>query len=290
MAVAVLCCDCGCSIPDRTSRRGAPKCDACRKRRNGRPVARVEKTCTVCGRVFKHYARTVTCSPECRTQRDRHLALARHRANHPRREVECVCGIRFEPTHGRQLYCSPDCRPRPTVDEAERWARIKADAGKLDKAREKNRRAHRKRQRGTRRQRAQAKLHKAAIGKPVRRTWVMGSCVRCSEPFVASYATHHCSRKCQLADKADRHKAAKRAGFVERVFRAKLYERDNWHCQLCHKPVLMEKPVPHPLAPTLDHIVPLAVGGDHSYANTQLAHFICNSRKGAGPAQLRMVA
>jgi 5-methylcytosine-specific restriction endonuclease McrA len=31
----------------------------------------------------------------------------------------------------------------------------------------------------------------------------------------------------------------------------------------------------------LDHIVPLARGGEHSYANTQPAHPTCNRRKGA---------
>jgi 5-methylcytosine-specific restriction endonuclease McrA len=39
--------------------------------------------------------------------------------------------------------------------------------------------------------------------------------------------------------------------------------------------------VPHPLAPTLDHIVPLARGGHHTRDNTQCAHFSCNTRKGA---------
>ena len=46
---------------------------------------------------------------------------------------------------------------------------------------------------------------------------------------------------------------------------------------------------PHPHSATLDHIVPLAAGGAHSYANVQCAHFICNSVKGAGGiGQLRL--
>lgn len=31
----------------------------------------------------------------------------------------------------------------------------------------------------------------------------------------------------------------------------------------------------------IDHVVPLALGGEHSYANVQAAHKKCNSRKGA---------
>ena len=42
--------------------------------------------------------------------------------------------------------------------------------------------------------------------------------------------------------------------------------------------------VPEPLAATLDHIVPLSCGGEHSEANVQLAHFLCNSTKSDGQA------
>jgi 5-methylcytosine-specific restriction endonuclease McrA len=33
------------------------------------------------------------------------------------------------------------------------------------------------------------------------------------------------------------------------------------------------------MAPSLDHILPLARGGAHDHSNLQLAHRICNSRK-----------
>jgi len=38
--------------------------------------------------------------------------------------------------------------------------------------------------------------------------------------------------------------------------------------------------VPHPLAPTIDHLIPLADGGSDSPANVATAHFLCNSTKG----------
>jgi 5-methylcytosine-specific restriction endonuclease McrA len=72
------------------------------------------------------------------------------------------------------------------------------------------------------------------------------------------------------------------------VWRAKVYERDAYVCRICHKAVKRDALVPHPKAPTLDHIVPLADGGLHCYANVQLAHFMCNSRKSAGNAQLNL--
>lgn len=36
---------------------------------------------------------------------------------------------------------------------------------------------------------------------------------------------------------------------------------------------------PDPLAASIDHIVPLAVGGTNDPANLQLSHFRCNWRK-----------
>jgi 5-methylcytosine-specific restriction endonuclease McrA len=53
----------------------------------------------------------------------------------------------------------------------------------------------------------------------------------------------------------------------------------------------MSRLVPHPKAPTIDHIVPLAAGGDDIKANVQLAHFLCNSVKSnqGGNEQLILV-
>jgi len=52
----------------------------------------------------------------------------------------------------------------------------------------------------------------------------------------------------------------------------------------------MKQVVPHPKAPTVDHIVPVSEGGDDTRANVQLAHFVCNSVKGArGSQQLALI-
>jgi len=89
----------------------------------------------------------------------------------------------------------------------------------------------------------------------------------------------------------DRRRARKRNAFVANVSRSAIYERDKWTCQLCGKRVLKSKVVPHPRAPVLDHIVPLAKGGTHEPANVQLACFLCNSVKSDNPAgeQLRLL-
>ena len=74
-----------------------------------------------------------------------------------------------------------------------------------------------------------------------------------------------------------RRRAQQQAAKVERIYRQVVYERDEGHCGICYRKV-----DPHDFH--LDHVVPLARGGEHSYDNIQLAHPRCNIRKGARAA------
>lgn len=73
------------------------------------------------------------------------------------------------------------------------------------------------------------------------------------------------------ARKAKR-RARARGAHVEHVNRLVVLERGDGVCGICGGDV-------DPLRFDVDHIVPLARGGEHSYANTQPAHPSCNSRK-----------
>lgn len=97
--------------------------------------------------------------------------------------------------------------------------------------------------------------------------------------------------KRRLREKNDRRRVQKRGGGHERVDRQRVFERDGYRC-FCGKPLDMTKVAPHhPLAPTIDHIVPLSKGGDHNYANVRAAHFACNVRRGnrGGNEQLALI-
>jgi len=87
-----------------------------------------------------------------------------------------------------------------------------------------------------------------------------------------------------------RRRARKRGARVETFHRADLAARDGWRCGLCSKPIDPDLAWPHPKSPSVDHVVPLAMGGEHSLANAQLAHLVCNTRKGTKAAgeQLRL--
>lgn len=51
-------------------------------------------------------------------------------------------------------------------------------------------------------------------------------------------------------------------------------------CGICGRPVDMHLKYPHPMSPTIDHIIPIARGGHPSaLENLQLAHRCCNREK-----------
>lgn len=66
----------------------------------------------------------------------------------------------------------------------------------------------------------------------------------------------------------------------EPVDRLAVFERDRWMCQLCGTKVDRSLVWPDPRSASLDHLVPISVGGAHTYANTACAHLECNLRKG----------
>lgn len=73
------------------------------------------------------------------------------------------------------------------------------------------------------------------------------------------------------------------APVVERVNRQDIIKRDRGICHICKKRVA-------PKDMSLDHLVPLVHGGEHTARNLAVAHKVCNSKRGAGrlPAQLRL--
>ncbi len=64
-----------------------------------------------------------------------------------------------------------------------------------------------------------------------------------------------------------------RAAFIEHVDPLIVLELHDGVCGICGNDV-------DPFQFHVDHIVPLAVGGLHNYANTQPAHPVCNYKKG----------
>jgi 5-methylcytosine-specific restriction endonuclease McrA len=57
-------------------------------------------------------------------------------------------------------------------------------------------------------------------------------------------------------------------------------ERDRWRCGLCGQRIQRNVDHLHPRSLTMDHMIPLARGGDDVPENVQAAHRQCNSIKG----------
>jgi endogenous inhibitor of DNA gyrase (YacG/DUF329 family) len=78
-----------------------------------------------------------------------------------------------------------------------------------------------------------------------------------------------------------RRRARKRGARVESYKDIEIWERDGYRCGICGEPTERQRPNQYrPLAPTIDHIVPLVAGGTDEPANVQCAHWLCNSLKG----------
>lgn len=129
---------------------------------------------------------------------------------------------------------------------------------------------------------------------PKTERWV--KCIKCAGLVWSRIDRVRCEA-CKLISRREYKREAKHARrarmrAVEFVGIRYLIQRDRGRCQLCGKKVDATKSVPHPLAPTTDHIVPLdpkAGEGRHERRNCQLAHFECNWRKGnRGTDQLRL--
>jgi len=102
------------------------------------------------------------------------------------------------------------------------------------------------------------------------------------------YCSKKCSRKAsrriERANGTHRVSCARRAkrlreATIEMINPFKVFERDGWTCWLCGVGCVRGAEHPDSMAATVDHVIPLAKGGEHSYANVRCAHFICNSRK-----------
>lgn len=99
------------------------------------------------------------------------------------------------------------------------------------------------------------------------------------------------SRRARRRRDKQRRRALKLGVISEPYTLAEIAKRDRFRCGLCRRKVNMKLVVPHPKAPTIDHVLPFACRGDDTRANVQLAHFACNCIKsdGGGGEQLALL-
>lgn len=115
-------------------------------------------------------------------------------------------------------------------------------------------------------------------------------CKQCGDMFIGN--TKYCSKQCR--DKKHQHiksrkriSNAKENGKIDYTITLdKLIKRDNNICYICNKECNIldyiykgNTFIAGNYYPSIDHVIPLAKGGTHTWNNIRLAHRICNSRK-----------
>ena len=119
------------------------------------------------------------------------------------------------------------------------------------------------------------------------------TCLNCLERFTLKKRNGQifCSKTCQTRYKARKRKLVLRGLNPVPLSVVVLHRRDAGRCLLCGKRVKLSRKYPHPEAATVDHIVPITMGGSNTYDNAQLAHARCNKAKGNRlcGSQLRLI-
>lgn len=131
------------------------------------------------------------------------------------------------------------------------------------------------------------------------------TCRQCHQsfdaPFTGGGRSGFCSEECRkVRSKAlqKRHRGPRKyrerarpgAVVLRGVTRTKVFDRDRYRCQLCKRRTPMHLSGSYePNAPELDHIIPLALGGNHTWENVQCVCRACNIAKAAKvQGQLRL--
>jgi 5-methylcytosine-specific restriction endonuclease McrA len=124
-------------------------------------------------------------------------------------------------------------------------------------------------------------------------------CADCSEPVepgrsrcaehlrrnvvaVARYGeTHPTSESRREGDRrrTARRRARRHGCDAEPYDRTAIFERDDWTCWLCGEAIVPALAWPNPRSPSIDHVIPLVLGGPDAPKNLRAAHLACNVRK-----------
>lgn len=273
--------------PGRLRRFCSPECKVEAASSAGRAVA-----CATCGNEFnRRHAGQIVCGLSCR-RRDPFVGPRNRKVSRPPlREVACCgCGMnvvrraRVPGQADRGRYCSWPCyqstraRVAYEVDALRRIAR--------------NWKSRRTRAPGNVAVIAEvAALRRIAryVERPARYSIACRSCGtgmvvlrrKGLHRIVCDPCKAETNKRLSRIAKAKR-RAVERGSDAENIDPIAVFARDGWACRLCGvKTPKHLRGSYSPQAPELDHVVPLAAGGRHTWGNVQCACRRCNGLKGA---------
>lgn len=267
------------------------------------------RICSVCSAGFSGRYNQLTCSPACGVEHDRRRSFQYQRAKReltPKLRYPPIpcnkCDTVFTPKNKKSRFCSPKCchsvagsafkKRLAERNLAKRQAqpRVCQQCGEHFRARTYqqaycSRQCHSQSDRDRFNSRYVSKRAELAnrICSECKREYQprdsrqVGCSLQCGRAISSRVGAH--TRRVRLA-----------GSFVERVDPFAVFDRDGWTCQQCGTatPKRLRGKI-NPRAPELDHIVPVARGGEHSYRNTQCLCRKCNTSKGArSKGQMRL--
>lgn len=291
---------------ERNPRRWCSEACRVRTHRYGSGLA-PQLTCVICGSNFEGRRGAKYCSPRCRST----AQSRRRKAGRSPERLTCIlCGETFSrrPTRGQKpKYCDvcqfgddPRC---PRFRILCKWCGGQGEATKPDRQFCSPACAHSYRSFQARNRRLPIlhpdppTLTNLPLAHPARTpvehpalpgtVFVSGPCDWCGDEFMQIAPTFDtrsltCSDRCRKARARHRSRTARGRFSPSPKQRLRIYERDNWICQLCDEPVDRDAHYLDDWAPTLDHIIPQShvLVPDHSDSNLRLAHRWCNAVRG----------
>ncbi len=303
--LAKVCKHCGGTLPSQGPGRRRKFCsDECQRawwvanRDQGKVYT---FTCQNCGKEYEtNYSnRDSCCSLECSWEYVGKLNSERAIIN-----KRCfVCKTVFQGMASGTDYCSDACRRRAYTNTCVQCGKeFVAERSNATTCSDECRQ-----ERDRRRGREYHRAYKKRIGRNAGRVETL-TCEYCGKQFqheiynqVPRYCSKTCTRRANEAADPERYariramsRHRRRArkygnGPVDAIDPIKVFKRDSWRCGICGKKVNPKLQHPHPNSASLDHIIPLARGGTHTWGNVQLAHLACNSAKrDVGGGQLRL--
>jgi hypothetical protein len=90
----------------------------------------------------------------------------------------------------------------------------------------------------------------------------------------------YCSSVCRNRAKCRRRRVTRAGLPTDRYAAADIFKRDEWTCQLCGDGIDRRVKWPDPWSASIDHVVPVSMGGADVVSNVQAAHLRCNVVKG----------
>jgi 5-methylcytosine-specific restriction endonuclease McrA len=107
----------------------------------------------------------------------------------------------------------------------------------------------------------------------------LDSCIVCGGELKGKQQ-RYCSGHCKRRYGSSKRRGKKQIVNIEVVTINQIHKADKGICQICGKEVDISIPWPKPSSPSIDHIIPINHGGEHSYRNTRLTHLSCNTSRG----------